>query len=190
MAALLRRFLPPAPLALVSPLALLALLGLTGCTDSGGLSITQPSDALYAGTRAVIDVEEGAGTCLGQYLATRSADAVELRFNTWPDRDFFATIEVSPGTDSCVVRGDREGGEISWYQYRCTEGCWWELFECEGRLWSMCRGGVGPSTSDFRGFYSSSTITGTERLRFRATDGTAAGSHEATVRFVYTLIRR
>lgn len=187
MASLLRRFLPLAPLALVSPLA---LLGLAGCSDSGGQSITEPSDALYAGTRAVIDVEEGAGTCLGQYLATRSADAVELRFTSRPGMDFFATLEVSPGTDSCIPRGDREGAEISWYQYRCTEGCWWELFECEGRLWSMCRGGVGPSTSDFHGSYSSSTITGTERLRFRATDGTAAGSHEATARFVYTLMRR
>lgn len=46
-----------------------------------------------------------------------------------------------------------------------------------------------PSAGSFQGVYSSSTISEAELLRIRATYGTVAGSHEVSVRRVYTLTR-
>ena len=87
-----------------------------------------------------------------------------------------------------MVRGDVVGPTVSWWNYRCYQNCWWESFECEGRLWSFCRG-WSSGTETFLGEYSSARIRGSQPYRFYATDGSAGGNYDVELVLAFDLRR-
>ena len=167
------------------------LLGLSGCGGDSTPRAVQPptglTDLTWVGTRSVVAVTSGADSCLGRMLATRTPDPVRLDLPANAGRDFWGTLSIGAANESCVVRGDREAAQLTWYEYRCVQNCWWDAVTCDGRSWSFCRVPYGENRI-FSGFVSDSRIEGTQSYRFYLVDG-EPGRDEVTLVFAYNLRR-
>jgi hypothetical protein len=128
----------------------------------------------------VARVTTGEGTCLAQALLSHPPDVVTVALPTG-SAPIFTTLQTGTGGESCVVRGERVGASIAWFDYKCQPNCWWESFSCDGRRWSFCRA----TASDFSGTYQDGRITGIQPVRFQATDGTSG--YDVGVELAFTL---
>ena len=88
-----------------------------------------------------------------------------------------------------MVRGDRDGWELDWSEYKCWQNCWWDAVTCDGRSWSFCRVPYG-SDRVFSGLMSDSRIEGTQSYSFYVLDGDAQpDSRDVQLVFSYDLRR-
>jgi len=170
-----------------SPWFPLLLLVAAGC-GGGSSSPTAPgpTGTTFTGSRSVARVVVGADTCLGRALAAKAPDRATLALPE-PGGALFASLDLGDGGESCVVAFERNGDALSWTDYQCNQSCWWESYECDGRLWSFCRGS-SPRPS-FVGTIGDDAVAGEERLRFHATDGSDGYDVEVALTFALSRVR-
>lgn len=135
----------------------------------------------WSGSRAVVALSEGAGTCLGDLLASRAPTPVEVTLPPSPNgRNTVGDVTAStPYWDGCSTIVDQVGNQVRWSNFRCSAGCWLEQFQCgTARTWTYCR-----SWGDFSGTVSGSRLTGTQIETFEAMSGDARYTVRAELRY-------
>ena len=164
-------------------LGLSLLFAVVGC-DSGS-SPTAPAPpsvaTQWSGSRAVVGLPEGAGTCLGDLLTSRPPTPVEVKLPASPNGantvgDVTASI---PYWDGCSTIVNQVGSQVTWSNFQCSAPCWLEQFQCgSARTWTYCRG-----WGDFSGTISGSRLTGTQIETFEAISGDARYTVRAEIRY-------
>ena len=135
----------------------------------------------WSGSRVVVALPEGAGTCLGDLIASRPPTPVEVTLPPSPNgSNTVGEVTASiPYWDGCSTIVDQVGSQVTWSNFRCSAPCWLEQFQCgTARTWTYCRG-----WGDFSGTISGSRLTGTQIETFEAISGNARYTVRAEVRY-------
>jgi hypothetical protein len=159
------------------------LLILASC-DSGSSPTAPPPPAVatnWSGSRAVVALPVGEGTCLGNLLSSRQPTPVEVWLPPSPNvthstGDVTAT---SPYWDGCSTIVQQVGSQVTWTNFRCSASCWLEEFQCgTSRVWTYCR-----SWGNFSGTISGDRLIGTQIETFEAISGNSRYAVSAEVEY-------
>lgn len=166
----------------------LSILVVVASCDSNSLPTAPAPPAVatrWTGSRAVVALPEGEGTCLGALLASRPPTPVEVTLPPSPNgsNTLGGVTASTPYWDGCSTIVDQTGSQVAWTNYRCSAPCWLEEFQCgTSRIWTYCRG-----WGDFSGTISGDRLAGTQIETFQAISGNARYTVRAEV--VYDLAR-
>lgn len=172
---------------------LLAALAALGFACKGSHHPTAPPPWLavagvWVGERSVAIVTKGEDTCLGRLLATRPPSQIRIEMELEEPPRLWAWLDIDDAGERCRLDGAVLGSAVSWNEFRCTPPCWWEAFECDGRLWSFCRTSAG-QRQEFQGTVAAGRLTGSQPYAFRATAGDPATDYTVELLFRYDLHR-
>jgi hypothetical protein len=154
-----------------------------GCNSSSSPTAPPAPPAVatsWSGSRAVVGLSEGAGTCLGDLISSRAPTPVQVTLPPSPNgaNTIGNVAATSPYWDGCSTVVDQVGNRVTWSNFQCSASCWLEEFHCGGgnSTWTYCR-----SWGDFSGTIASQRLTGTQIETFEA----IRGSNRYTVRAEY-----
>lgn len=135
----------------------------------------------WSGSRAVVALPAGAGTCLGDLLLSRQPTPVEVRLPPSPNGTN-TTGDVTASTpywDGCSTIVNQVGSQVTWTNFRCSAPCWLEQFQCgTRRIWTYCR-----SWGDFSGTISGDRLIGTQIETFEAISGNSRYTVSAEIEY-------
>lgn len=166
-------------------LAKVVAVGLLFGCDGGDSNPTAPPEpsSRWLGTREIVEVLEGDGTCMADELKRRGREAVEMRLPSDPAVEPLAYVNVAEAQDSYTAFFRQSGVEIAFSPWKYSRTCWFTSFTCNGRAWSYCRG-----YHDFVGTRILDRVEGEQIGVFAARDGRS--QYAVEVRYKYALDRQ
>lgn len=167
-------------------LAVLLLGGLAGCNNSSSPTAPPPAPepvpTQWSGSRQVVELVEGQGTCLGGVLGAQAPQTVRLVLPPPQTAAAIGSVQILEPEDFCSVAVLNDGTTVSWDDFRCSQSCWFASFQCNGRNWSYCR-----TRDDFHGTEAGSELGGSQIETYRATNGQT--EYVVRARYSYRLSR-
>lgn len=132
-----------------------------------------------SGSRAVVALPAGAGSCLGELLLSRQPTTGEVTLPPSPNgtKATGAVTAATPYFDGCATIVHQVGSQVTWTQFRCSAPWWLEQFQCgTPRIWTYFR-----SRGDFSGSISGERLIGTQIETFAAIRGNSRCTVSAEV---------